>query len=208
MKESIIGMFPKMLNFVKNFGNFFCIQSFRCKFALEIIQNMNLSSLQLNHSESDFLINVRKKINSYLKNKVKKSSGFLILKDNKIENVSLEFELEISKGNSIKKNGSLINQISNSSENIIIFKSISFQNINPNINFIKGYLTINNITKIVELEAYAKISKEENEKYKVIYELVGEINKSDFNIGINEKVRINGKAIGKQINIEGNFEFT
>jgi hypothetical protein len=168
---------------------------------------MNVSSLQLNHNESDFLINVRKKINSYLKNKIKKSSGFVILKDNKVENVSLEFELEISKENTIKKNGTLINQLSNSKENIISFKSISFQNINPNINFIKGYLTINNITKIIELEAYAKIIKEKDERFRVIYELVGEINKSSFALGLNEKVRINGKAIGKQINLEGNFEF-
>jgi hypothetical protein len=168
---------------------------------------MNVYSLQLNHSESDFLIKVRKKIASYLKNKVKKSSGFVILKNNKVENLSLEFELEISKDNIIKKNGILINEFDISDENIIRFKSFSFQNINPNINFIKGHLTINNITKIIELEAYAKIFKGENDKSKVVFELIGEINKSAFNIGLNEKVRINGKAIGKLINIEGNFEF-
>jgi hypothetical protein len=149
---------------------------------------MNVYSLQLNHSESDFLIKV-------------------ILKNNKVENLSLEFELEISKDNIIKKNGILINEFDISDENIIRFKSFSFQNINPNINFIKGHLTINNITKIIELEAYAKIFKGENDKSKVIFELIGEINKSAFNIGLNEKVRINGKAIGKLINIEGNFEF-
>lgn len=167
---------------------------------------MNVSSLQLNHSESDFLINVRKKINSYLKNKVKKSSGFVILKDNTIENVSLEFELEISKENIIKKNG-VISDFTFSKENIISFKSTSFQKINPNINFIKGFLTINNITQTIELEAYINVLKVNDEKSKVIFELVGEINRNAFNIGLNEKVRINGKAIGKQINIEGNFEF-
>ena len=167
---------------------------------------MNIS-LQLNHSDSDFLIKVRKKIASYLKNKVRKSSGFVILRNNKVENVSLEFELEISKENSIKKNGVLVNKVEISDENIIRFKSIAFQNINPNINFIKGYLTINNITRIIELEAYAKIFRGENEKSKVVFELIGEINKSSFNIGLNDKVRINGKAIGQLINIEGNFEF-
>ena len=168
---------------------------------------MNALSLQLNHSESDFLIKVRKKITSYLKNRVKKSSGYVIVKNNAIENVSLEFELEISKENEIKKNGIIINNIAVSNENIISFKSLSFQKINPNINFIKGHLTINNITKVIELEAYTKIIKEKNEKSKVVFELIGEINKSDFSLGLNEKVRINGKAIGKQINIEGNFEF-
>lgn len=168
---------------------------------------MNALSLQLNHSESDFLIKVRKKITSYLKNRVKKSSGYVIVKNNAIENVSLEFELEISKENEIKKNGIIINNIAVSNENIICFKSLSFQKINPNINFIKGHLTINNITKVIELEAYTKIIKEKNEKSKVVFELIGEINKSDFSLGLNEKVRINGKAIGKQINIEGNFEF-
>lgn len=168
---------------------------------------MNVLSLQLNHNESDFLIKVRKKITSYLQNRVKKSSGFVILKDNAIENVSLEFELEISKENIIKKNGILINDLAYTNDNIISFKSTSFQKINPNINFIKGYLTINNITQSIELEAYVNVLKESDEKSKVIFELVGEIDKSAFNIGLNEKVRINGKAIGKQINIEGNFEF-
>lgn len=168
---------------------------------------MNAINLQLNHTESDFLIKLRKKITSYLKNRVKKSSGYVIVKNNTIENVSLEFELEISKENEIKKNGVLVSNNGILNENIITFKSISFQKINPNINFIKGYLTINNITKIIELEAYTKIIKQKNEKSKVIFELIGEINKSDFSLGLNEKVRINGKAIGKQINIEGNFEF-
>lgn len=168
---------------------------------------MNALSLQLNHTESDFLIKVRKKITSYLKNRVKKSSGYVIVKNNTIENVSLEFELEISKENEIRKNGIILNNIAISNENIISFKSLSFQKINPNINFIKGHLTINNITKVIELEAYTKIIKEKNEKSKVVFELIGEINKSDFSLGLNEKVRINGKAIGKQINIEGNFEF-
>ena len=168
---------------------------------------MNVINLQLNHTESDFLIKLRKKITSYLKNRVKKSSGYVIVKNNTIENVSLEFELEVSKENEIKKNGVLVSNNGISDENIITFKSISFQKINPNINFIKGYLTINNITKIIELEAYTKIIKQKNEKSKVVFELIGEINKSDFSLGLNEKVRINGKAIGKQINIEGNFEF-
>ena len=168
---------------------------------------MNAINLQLNHTESDFLIKLRKKITSYLKNRVKKSSGYVIVKNNTIENVSLEFELEVSKENEIKKNGVIVSNNGILNENIITFKSISFQKINPNINFIKGYLTINNITKIIELEAYTKIIKQKNEKSKVVFELIGEINKSDFSLGLNEKVRINGKAIGKQINIEGNFEF-
>lgn len=168
---------------------------------------MDVLSLPLNHRESDFLIKVRKKITSYLQNRVKKSSGFVVLKDNAIENVSLEFELEISKDNVIKRNGILIDDKTFSKENTIRFKSIAFEKINPNINFIKGHLTINNITQIIELEVYTKVFNENKNQSKVVFELIGEINKSDFNIGLNEKVRINEKAIGKQINIEGNFEF-
>lgn len=167
---------------------------------------MNVSNLQLNHDYSDLFIKVRKRINSYVSNKVKKSSGFVILKDDKVENVSLEFELEIYKDSIIIKDKIQKDTI-DSFNNIVSFKSFSFQNINPSINFIKGYLTVNNITKIVELEAYSKISKEKNEKYKVVYELVGEINKSAFDLDTKESVKINGKAIGKLINIEGNFEF-
>lgn len=110
---------------------------------------MDVLSLPLNHRESDFLIKVRKKITSYLQNRVKKSSGFVVLKDNAIENVSLEFELEISKDNVIKRNGILIDDKTFSKENTIRFKSIAFEKINPNINFIKGHLTINNITQII-----------------------------------------------------------
>lgn len=163
---------------------------------------MNVCSLQLNQKESDFLINVRKKSASYLTNRLINSSGFVILKNNIVENISLEFELEI-----LKKNEFFKNDLEIYNQNKIHFKSISYQNINPNVNFIKGYLTINKITKIIELEAYIKVLLDADNKSKVVIELIGEINKKAFNIGVNEKISINSKTIGNIINVEGNFEF-
>ena len=195
-----------MLNFCKYYGNYLRFKSFHYTFAPLNSITMQVLSLELDQNQSNFFIKVRKNLASYLKNKIQHSSGFVLVRNQKVENVSLQFDLVIEAENKIKYTDSkgFLKLRKNSS---IHFQSVSYQRINDNISFIKGYVTINNITKMVELEAYVKTEKIRNGKSKVIFDVVGEINKKDFGLGVDEQVTINGFAFGKNINIEGNFEF-
>ena len=195
-----------MLNFCKYYGNYLRFKSFHYTFAPLNSITMQVLSLELDQNQSNFFIKVRKNIASYLKNKIQHSSGFVIINDNKVENVSLVFDLIIDDENSIKRFDSR-GFLKKKKNPFIHFESISFQRINDNISFIKGYLTINEITHIIELEAYVKTETQKRGTSKVVFDVVGDINKKDFGLGIDEQVSINGLAFGKNINIEGNFEF-
>lgn len=167
---------------------------------------MQVLSLDLNQNQSNFFIKVRKNIATYLNNKIQHSSGFLELRNNKVENVSLQFDLVIEDDYKIKRFDSK-GFLKKGRKSAIHFESISFQRINDHINFIKGNLTINGVTKVIEIEAYVTTEEQRKGKSKVIFDLVGEINKKDFGLGVDEQVSINGVAFGRNINIEGNFEF-
>lgn len=195
-----------MLNFYKYHGNYLRFKSFRYTFAPLNSITMQVLSLELDQNQSNFFIKVRKNLASYLKNKIQHSSGFVLVRNQKVENVSLQFDLVIEAENKIKYTDSkgFLKLRKNSS---IHFQSVSYQRINDNISFIKGYVTINNITKMVELEAYVKTETQKRGTSKVVFDVVGDINKKDFGLGVDEQVSINGLAFGKNINIEGNFEF-
>lgn len=167
---------------------------------------MQVLSLELDQNQSNFFIKVRKNIASYLKNKIQHSSGFAVVKNDKVENVSIQFDLEIEDDNRIRRRD-LKGILKKNKNETVHFESISFQRVNDHISFIKGRLTLNEITKIIELEAYVKTEEQKKGKSKVVFDIVGEINKKDFGLGIDERASINGVAFGKNINIEGNFEF-
>ncbi len=167
---------------------------------------MQALSLELNQNQSNFFIKVRKNIASYLKNKIQHSSGFAVVRNDVVENVSIQFDLVIEVDNRIKRIDANGFMKRNKNENVH-FETISYQRVNDSISFVKGKLTMNGITKIVELEAYVKTEEYKKGKSKVVFDIVGEINKKDFGLGIDERASINGVAFGKNINIEGNFEF-
>lgn len=194
-----------MLNFCKYHGNYLRFKSFHYTFAPLNSIAMQVLSLELDQNQSNFFIKVRKNLASYLKNNIKYSSGFAVVANNKVENISLKFKLEVDDDSLKRKDRKGF--LKGRKKSFVQFESISYQRINDNISFIKGYVTINEITKMVELEAYVKTEKIRNGKSKVIFDVVGEINKKDFGLGVDEQVTINGFAFGKNINIEGNFEF-
>ena len=166
---------------------------------------MQVLSLELDQNQSNFFIKVRKNLASYLKNKIQHSSGFAVVANNKVENISLKFKLEVDDDSLKRKDRKGF--LKGRKKSFVQFESISYQRINDNISFIKGYVTINNITKMVELEAYVKTETQKRGTSKVVFDVVGDINKKDFGLGVDEQVTINGFAFGKNINIEGNFEF-
>lgn len=167
---------------------------------------MQVLSLELNQKQSNFFIKARKNLASYLKNTIQHSSGFMEIRNDVIENVFIRFDLEIEDDHRIVRKD-FKGFLRRSKNEKVHFESLSFQRINDNISFIKGELTINKITKIVELEAYLKKEENRKGKSKVVFDIVGEINKKDFGLGLDERISINGVGFGKNINIEGNFEF-
>ncbi len=68
---------------------------------------------------------------------------------------------------------------------IISFKSTSFQKVNSDINFLKGHLTIKNITKIIELDAAFLGINNYDGINKAAFEVVGLINRKDFGLTYN-----------------------
>ena len=90
----------------------------------------------------------------------------------------------------------------------ISFKSSSFQKINNNINFLKGKLTIHNITKEVELEAeFIGIRTYEGVK-KAVFEVIGQINRKDFKLNFNSYHYTGGLSLGQDIKLIANLEFS
>jgi polyisoprenoid-binding protein YceI len=194
-----------MLNFCKYHGNYLRFKSFHYTFAPLNSIAMQVLSLELDQNQSNFFIKVRKNLASYLKNKIQHSSGFAVVANNKVENISLKFKLEVDDDSLKRKDRKGF--LKGRKKSFVQFESISYQRINDNISFIKGYVTINEITKIIELEAYVRTEKPTKGKSKVVFDVLGEINKKDFNLGVDEQVTVNGIAFGRNINIEGNFEF-
>jgi polyisoprenoid-binding protein YceI len=91
---------------------------------------------------------------------------------------------------------------------IISFKSTSFQKVNNNINFLKGNLTIKNITKVVELDTEFLGYNGTNENRKATFEITGEINRKDFGLAFNSYNQTGGLSVGQDIKLIANLEFT
>jgi polyisoprenoid-binding protein YceI len=68
-------------------------------------------------------------------------------------------------------------------------------------------LTINNITKAVELDTKIVEIETNTESSKVLVEISGEINRQDFKLYSNSNQLNNGILIGYNINIMANLEF-
>ncbi len=137
--------------------------------------------------------------------------GYIDIQDNKIEDASIQFQLEAS-SRSLKqipfdtylKTNNIYEVNSNP---LISFKSTSFQKINNNINFLKGNLTIKNITKVVELDAEFIGINSYNGVKKAAFEIIGMINHADFNITPNSFNQAD-MGLGKQMKIIANLEFS
>jgi polyisoprenoid-binding protein YceI len=90
---------------------------------------------------------------------------------------------------------------------IIQFKSTSFEKINKNINFLKGNLTIKNITRSVELDAEFMGINDYNGDRKAAFEVTGKINRKDFGLTYNSYNHTSGLALGQDIKLIAILEF-
>ena len=173
---------------------------------------MTATNWTINSNQSDVIIKAKRTVNTYLVSNKSDFNGSIAIKDDSLEDASVEFMLDVNANNEFFKAYKHLpdwNGGANIKQPLTIrFKSTSFQKINSNINFLKGYLTINNITKMVELEAVLAGLETTNGVTKAVFEIFGDINRQEFEI-VNENYHNHGVLnIGRKINLMANIEFT
>ena len=166
----------------------------------------------LNVNQSDFMVRAKNSIIAYLDSSFNQLSSTIDIVNNQLTHANLEFVLDVNKKEGklehIDSNLKLRDYMNLSEYPLVEFKSISYEKINDDINFVKGYLTINNITKIVELDAKIVELENTNNSSKVLVEIIGEINRQDFGLFSNSNLENNGLLIGYNLNLTANLEFT
>ncbi len=166
----------------------------------------------LNVNQSDFMVRAKNSIIAYMDNSFHQLSSSIDIVNNQLTNANLEFILDVNKKEGklehIDSHLKLKDYINTKEYPLVVFKSISYEKINNTINFVKGYLTINNITKVVELDAKIVESEYTNTSSKVLVEIIGEINRQDFGLYSNSNLQNSGLLVGYNLNLTANLEFT
>lgn len=166
----------------------------------------------IDSGQSDVLIKMRHSIIAYLAGTINQFNGHINVENNEIEDASVEFYLDVN-----NKDAKLEQMESHLKMNdlfdvdeypIISFKSTSFEKATKNLNFLKGNLTIKNITKMVELDAEFVGINPYNGNRKAAFEITGKINRNDFGLNFNSFNQTGGLALGNDIQLIANLEFT
>lgn len=172
---------------------------------------INTTKWTIDSSQSDVLIKARHSIIAYIAGSSNKFKGSIDIQDNEVEDASIEFVLDLKNTQyDLEKIDSPViisDYIDNNEFPYISFKSISFQKINHNINFLKGYLTVKDITKVVELDAELVNIDTQNGIKKAIFEVTGQIKSKDFQLAANSYTEAGGIALGPDIKLIANLEF-
>lgn len=166
---------------------------------------------KLDAAQSDVQIKMRHSIIAYLAGTVNEFDGHIDLHNDQLENASIAFSLDVNNkqhvlehiDNSLKMND--LFDVDNYP--IIQFQSTSFEKVTPNINFLKGNLTIKNITKPVELDAALVGIAENSGTKKAAFEITANINRKDFGLTYNAYHQSSGLALGQDIKLIANLEF-
>ncbi len=155
---------------------------------------------------------MRHSIIAYLEGTINKFNGHIDIENNEIADASIEFSLDVNnKDAKLEQMDSHLkmNDLFDVNEYPIIqFKSTSFEKINKNINFLKGNLTIKNVTKAVELDAEFIGINDFNGDQKAAFEVTGKINRKDFGLTFNSFNQTGGLALGQDIKLIANLEFS
>lgn len=160
---------------------------------------MTANKLLFDRDHSNVLIKIRRSVNRYLKTNIKSSSGFLSVSNNQIEDLQLDFVLEIVSNN--------FNFVKSEGMSQVSFQSISFQKINQTLSFIKGYLSINNVVKVVELEVSLFSSDDDGVNGNAFVEITGVINKKDFGWNLQEYKSWGDFPLSQNVNLVANLDF-
>jgi polyisoprenoid-binding protein YceI len=164
----------------------------------------------LDSDQSDVLIKMKDTTITYLGGETNHFEGFVSLIENEIQDASVEFFLDSNTFTSQKREESLPlkNDFVPTKKPLIRFKSTSFQKFKHNINFMKGYLTIKDVTKMVELDAEFIGINNYNGSKKAAFEIKGDINRNDF--GLDKNFNNSKEKIGltKNLKLVANLEFS
>jgi polyisoprenoid-binding protein YceI len=161
----------------------------------------------IDSNESDVMIKSRHSLIDYMSGTKNNFKGHVAIQNDQVEDASIEFLLNVNNKNA-QTDLKLIDFFNYDETPVIQFKSTSFQKINKNINFLKGYLTIKNITKVVELDTEFIGYNNYNGVQKASFEITGNINRKDFGLNYNSYTNHGGYAAGSDIKLIANLEFT
>ena len=165
----------------------------------------------IDSSQSNVLIKMRHSIIAYLAGTINNFDGHIDIEDNEIKDASIEFSLDVNskfgKLEQIDNHLKMHNLFDVNQHPFIQFKSTSYEKINKNINFLKGNLTIKNITRFVELDAEFIGINNYNGDRKVTFEVTGKINRKDFGLTYDTFNHTSGLALGQDIKLIANLEF-
>lgn len=166
----------------------------------------------IDSNESDVIIKSRHSLIGYLPGNKNNLKGHVAIQNNEVEDASIEFSLNVNdkKNTSTEKNkeAKFTDLFDKDEAPLIKFKSTSFEKINKNINFLKGFLTIKNITKAVEFDTEFIGFNNYNGVQKASFEITGNINRKDFGLNYNVLRQNKSMPISKDIKLIANLEFT
>lgn len=166
----------------------------------------------IDSNESDVLIKSRHSLIGYMPGNKNNIKGHVAIQNDEVEDASIEFALNVNDKSvqSIPKNDvqKFISLFDQNETPVIQFKSTSFQKVSKNLNFLKGFLTIKNVTKMVEFDTEFIGYNNYNGVQKASFEITGNINRKEFGLQYNGYHNNNGYPIGKDIKLIANLEFT
>lgn len=165
----------------------------------------------INSNQSDVLIEARHSVIAYLGGNTNSFSGYVVMDQDVIEDAAVEFSLDVNnnynKMEQIDSHTKLSDFFDVEAHPIIRFKSTSFQKVNKNINFIKGDLTIKDVTKTLELDTEFIGIHNYDGHQKASLEVTAKIKRSDFDLWYNSNYQHGGISIGQDIKLVANLEF-
>lgn len=164
----------------------------------------------IDSNESDVLIKSRHSLIGYMPGNKNNFKGHVAIQNDEVEDASIEFSLKVNDKpihtNNENKDKEFTDLFDENETPVIKFKSTSFQKINKNLNFLKGFLTIKNVTKVVELDTEFIGYNNYNGVQKASFEVTGNFNRKEF--GLNTNHHYDGHPIGRDIKLIANLEFT
>ncbi|TAF72154.1 MAG: polyisoprenoid-binding protein [Flavobacterium sp.] len=165
----------------------------------------------INSNQSDVLIEAKHSVIAYLGGNTNSFRGYVVMDEDNIEDAAVEFSLNINnnfiKVEQMDTQAKLSNFFDVKTHPTIRFKSTSFQKVNKNINFIKGDLTIKDVTKTLELDTEFIGIHNYDGQQKGSLEVTAKIKRSDFNLWYNNNNQQSGISIGQDIKLVANLEF-
>lgn len=173
---------------------------------------MTTKILNLDATATDLLLRAKKSVMTFLADNIDDIKGEITLTNNELTHASLELRFEADENNGVIKHLSKPQKTNHfldiKQKHSIYFKSISFEKVSLEINFLKGYLTINDRTNIVEFEAKIIPMENQDNTDKVLFEMFGKIKRQDFDLNMNNEVEYKSSSANQFINITASFYFT